>query len=489
MPDVQQTQKTSQNLTLSPRLRQALEVLQAPALELRTTILSELQNNPVLEELPLNPELTEIPLDDTSSESSQTESDSDPQKAELDFKDNLDRLLKLGADTKDDFDQEATSYTPDDALRRQHFFDSLVAETSLQEHLLQQAQQSDASNEEVEALRCLIGSLDDRGFLTIDLSDTEALKVLSDQVSPTTFKKAAQLLKTFDPPGIGTADLQECLLTQLQLQGKGDSLAAEIVTHHYERLLHHRIPELQKQLKATPKALQAALNTIAALDTAPGRKFSEDHNRTILPDVTVQKDGDQWRILINNDYIPKLRISSIYKALLAKKTLSSKEKDYIREKIRSGKFLINAITQRQETLERITRELLRLQKGFFEKGPTQLQPLIMNQVAAELEVHETTISRAISNKYLKTTWGILPFKYFFTAGYTDHKGKGVSRTSVKEVIARIIQNEDARRPLSDQAITDELAKRQLTIARRTVAKYREELGIPPVHLRRKYDLA
>lgn len=490
MAKAQQTQKPAQILTLSPRLQQSLEVLQAPALELRNIIISELENNPVLEELPLD----DIPLESTPTETPATETD--PEKATLDFDDTFDRLLKLDADWEDDLAEKARTSTLQHDDRRQHLFNSLTSETSLQEYLMQQAHQSDATPEEVEALRYLIGSLDDRGYLTVNPSDPSLpLQIQDDRtgsMSPTlpraVFEKAANLLKAFDPPGIGAADLQECLLTQLQLKDKGDSLAAQIVAQHYDLFLHRRIPELQKKLAADPEDLKVALKTISALDPAPGRKFSEDHNHTILPDVTVQKDGSEWRILLNSASIPKLRLSSTYKSLLAQNSLSVHAKEYIRRKIRSGKHLINAIAQRQETLERITRELLNLQKGFFKKGPAYLKPLIMKQIAEPLGVHETTISRAVANKYLESPYGLFAFKYFFTGGYTDLRGRSISRTSVKEAIAQVIQKEDPLHPISDQEIASHLAKRQIKVARRTIAKYREELNISPAHLRRKYDI-
>ena len=213
----------------------------------------------------------------------------------------------------------------------------------------------------------------------------------------------------------------------------------------------------------------------------------EDTNRTVSPDVKVEKNGGDWNVIVNNDYIPRLRISSTYKTLLAKRTLSKEEKEYLRNQIRSGKSLISSIEQRQQTIERITNELLDLQKQFFEEGVSALKPLIMNVLAERLGVHETTISRAIANKYIDTPHGIFEFKFFFTFGFSKEGGEKVSNTSIKEIIVDFVEKENPSKPISDSTIVKMLADKDIKLARRTVAKYREELGILPTHLRREYS--
>jgi RNA polymerase sigma-54 factor len=233
--------------------------------------------------------------------------------------------------------------------------------------------------------------------------------------------------------------------------------------------------------------IQAAIEEIGTLDPAPGRRFADDSNRVVVPDVTVEKDGDKWRIDLNSDYIPRLRISQTYRELIAKGQLSKEERDYLRERMRSGRFLINSIEQRQQTIERITREILKVQGEFFEHGVSKLKPLTMTQVADVVGVHETTVSRAIANKYIKTPHGVFEFKYFFTPGYQAQSGDAVSNTSVKEMIGDLIAGEDRAHPLSDQEIVAKLLAKGINIARRTVAKYREELGLLPSNLRREYS--
>lgn len=478
-----QFQKLTQSQVLAPQLRQSLKILQAPALELRHTILEELQNNPLLEEMPM----TGVSIDQQTEENDPErngESEATPDaKEEMRFQNDFEILRKLDEDWRDHFQQNGSqsTHTREDAERRQHFFDSLVTETSLQEHLLRQAELTDCSKEVLEALRYLVGSLNDQGFLTSSVSDIALLASLPLK----TVQDAAELVKTFDPPGIGAANVQESLLQQLKMRGQGDSLTANILRNHYALLLRRRIPEIARKIGASLEDVQDALEEIATLDPAPGRRFGEDSNRVVEPDVRIERDGDRWVIHLNRDYIPRLRLSGAYKELLAKDHLSPQEKEYISEKMRSGKFLISSIEQRQQTIERITREILNQQKDFFEHGVSKLRPLTMNQVAQAVGVHETTVSRAIANKYIATPWGVFDFKFFFTPGYTAN-GESVSNTSIKDRIAQIVSEENPAKPYSDQDIVAILGENNVQIARRTVAKYREELGILPTNLRRRY---
>jgi RNA polymerase sigma-54 factor len=331
-------------------------------------------------------------------------------------------------------------------------------------------------------MRHLVGSLDDRGFLTVKAPDA----ALQTGLSLEAVQEAVTALKTFDPPGIGAESLAECLLAQLSAKGRPDSLAARIIRDHFELLTRRRIPELSRKLGAASDDIQLAIEEIGKLDPAPGRQFAEDQNRVVVPDVIVEHDGNEWKIHLNNDYIPRLRISSTYRDLIAKGSLSKSERDYLKDRMRSGKFLIDSIEQRQRTIERITREILKAQMPFFEHGVAQLRPLTMTQIADVVGVHETTVSRAIANKYIRTPHGVFEFKYFFTPGYQNDNGASVSNTSVKEMIADLVAAEDKGSPFSDQELVTKLQEKGINIARRTVAKYREELGILPSNLRRDY---
>jgi RNA polymerase sigma-54 factor len=496
-------QRQTQSLVLAPQLRQSLKILQVAALDLRSVIQEELQINPTLEELPMEGVSLDKPDEGEGSESNPEPADADghgPTDApsptdtehptakdqELDFsKDKeFEILTKLDEDWRDHMASVggAQPYTSEDAERRQHFFDSLVSETSLQEHLMQQAQTADISAPAMQAMHHLVGSLDDRGFLTQTPSDV----ALQSGLPLEAVQEALKQLKTFDPAGIGAKDLPDCLLAQLAAKGRGMSLAARMIRDHFDLLTRRRIPELARKLGADPDEIQSAIEEIGKLDPAPGRRFAEDSNRVVVPDVTVEKDGEEWKIHLNSDYIPRLRISSTYRDLIAKGSLTKQERDYLRERMRSGKFLIDSIEQRQRTIERITREIINAQMDFFEKGVSHLKPLTMTQIADVVGVHETTVSRAIANKYIRTPHGVFDFKYFFTPGYQAQSGAAVSNTSVKEMIADLISLEDKAAPLSDQELVAKLQEKGITIARRTVAKYREELGILPSNLRRDY---
>ena len=498
----QQVQKQTQTMVLAPQLRQSLKILQVPAMELRTAIQEELQTNPTLEELPYD----DISLDapEKSSEADwETESDGEPgadggesdaegpaptpseASERLDFKDEFAVMERMGEDWYAYWNEEAGElpYTSEDARRRQHFFDSLTMGQSFQDYLLEQARLQEQDASVMTALEFVLGSMDDSGLLTASPSDL----ALMAQLPLSTIQRAVEVLRTLEPPGLGASSIQECLLLQLRRKGMGNSLAARIIQKAWDLLLRRRIPEIARALRVKPNEVETAVEVIAQLDPAPARAFADDNNQVIEADVIVERDDDgNWKIILNNDYIPRLRISPEYKELLAKGSLKGKDREYLQAMFRSGRFLINAIEQRQQTIERITRKLLDFQGEFFSKGRAYLKPLTMNQVAESVGVHETTVSRAIANKYIRTPFGLLEMKFFFTPGYQGEDGREVSNKSIKDRIARIIETESPRKPLSDQKIVSILKAEGITIARRTVAKYREELGILPTNLRRQY---
>lgn len=477
-------QRQTQSLVLAPQLRQSLKILQVAALDLRSVIQEELQANPTLEELPMDGVSLDNEKDPGENSDGSASNEEPDRREEMDFSKEFEILNKLDEDWRDYMSAAggAQPYTSEDAEKRQHFFDSLVTETSLQEHLMGQAELADISPQMFQAMQYLVGSLDDRGFLTQTPNDVALQTGLPLDI----VQQAAKVLKGFDPPGIGAQTLEECLLHQLQAKGRSDSLAARIIRDHFALLTRRRIPEIARKIGAHMDDVQVAIEEIGTLDPAPGRRFAEDSNRVVVPDVTVEKDGDKWNIILNSDYIPRLRISNTYKEMIARGTLSKAERDYLRERMRSGKFLINSIEQRQQTIERITREIMKVQHDFFEEGVSKLRPLTMTQIADAVGVHETTVSRAIANKFIKTPHGVFDFKFFFTPGYQADSGASVSNTSVKEMINDLVAGEDRSHPLSDQEIVAKLQEKGINIARRTVAKYREELGLLPSNLRRDY---
>ena len=488
-------QRQSQSLVLAPQLRQSLKILQVAALDLRSVIQEELQNNPALEELPMEgmsmeKEETAKADQDSSGDdgAAGTEAAQDAgaenKREEMDFSKEFEILSKIDDDWRDYMAGAggAQTFTAEDAERRQHFFDSVATETSLQEHLMRQAEMADLSPSAVTAMSHLVGSLDDRGFLTVSAADA----ALQTGLPLESVQEAVAALKSFEPAGIGAENLAECLLAQMAAKGRRESLASRIIRDHFELLSRRRIPELSRKLGAASDDVQSAIEEIGKLDPAPGRRFAEDQNRVVVPDVTVKRDGGEWKIILNNDYIPRLRISGTYRDMIAKGTLSKEERDYLKERMRSGKFLIDSIEQRQRTIERITREILKAQAPFFEHGVSHLKPLTMTQIADVVGVHETTVSRAIANKYIRTPHGVFEFKYFFTPGYQNDNGASMSNTSVKEMIADLVAAEDRASPFSDQELVAKRQEKGINIARRTVAKYREELSILPSNLRRDY---
>lgn len=477
-------QRQTQQLMLAPQMRQSLKILQVAALDLRTTIQEELQANPTLEELPLEG----ISLDRRAGHAG--DGDAAPpgdnhEAMEFGRDRDLEILGKLNDDWRDHLSDAGgvRATTSEEDERRQHFLESLTTQASLAEHLMGQADLTDLTEPVRAALRYLVGSLDDRGFLTTTPADIALLA----QLPLDTVQQALALLRTLDPPGIGAKDLADTLLLQLAHQGRGRSVAARLVREHFALLVRRRIPDLARRTGLPPETIQAAIEEIGTLDPAPGRRFAEDSNRVVVPDVTIEKEGTEWKITLNSDYIPRLRLSNTYKDLIAKGTLAKSERDYLREKLRSGKFIINAIEQRQRTIERIAREILHHQRAFFEEGVAKLKPLTMTRIADLIGVHETTVSRAVANKYVQTPHGVFELKFFFTSGYQSDAGQSVANTSVKEMIADIIAGEDPGAPLSDQDIVGLLAAKGLQLARRTVAKYREELGLLSSNLRRRYD--
>jgi len=468
-------------------------------MELRSVIMEEMESNPTLEELPYD----DISLDgtpDNPSESDLADKDSpisadienEPSKEvatesseRLDFSDEYTVLERMGEDWQNILHEEAGEipYTSEDAQRRQHFFDSLTTTSSFQESLLEQARMVEEDTDVLSALEFVLGSLDNSGFLTSSTSDL----ALMAQLPLMAIQQAIQVLRSLDPPGLGAMNVQESLILQLERKGFGNSLASRVINKQWNLLLRRRIPEIAKTFRVNVEEVEEAIELISQLDPSPGSKFAEDINQVVEADVTVEKDDNgEWLIHLNNDYIPRLRISSGYKQMLAEGKLKGKDREYLKNMFRNGRFLMSAIEQRQQTIERITRRLLEFQEDFFEKGRSYLRPLTMNQVAESVGVHETTVSRAIANKYIRTPMGLFEMKFFFTPGYQGEDGREVSNKSIKDRIARIIESETPRKPLSDQKIVEILKKEGITIARRTVAKYREELGILPTNLRRQY---
>ena len=458
MAGMEQTQGLALQQTLSPQMQQSLHILQAPLMELRQLVTAELEANPTLEEEP-----REVAREPEGEESQRTE---------------------LTDQWNEYYAQRATSepWTADAQARRQHFFDSQTKAPTLQQHLLDQMNGSEISSQNRGIALVIIGNVDDQGYLRATVAEMASQAGgLEEEV-----EKVIEMVQGFDPAGVAARDLSECLLIQLRRSGRQYSLESRIVQHYLEELSRRKLPEIARLCHVALADVQNAAESIARLEPRPGRPFSAEDEQTILPDVIVERDGDDYVVSLNDDEIPSLRIGDRYKDMLSQAAGDREVRDYLRDKIRGGRFFIRCVQQRQHTLLNIAREIVDRQRDFFDLGPAHLRPMTMSKVAQAVGVHETTVSRAVSGKYLASPRGLFELKYFFTSGYTTNNGEAVSNEIVRQAIAEIVRTEDSKHPLSDQDIVAMLSERGLPIARRTVAKYREQIGILPSHLRKSF---
>lgn len=458
MAGMEQIQGLALQQTLSPQMQQSLHILQAPLMELRQLVTAELEANPTLEEEP-----REVTREPEAQESQRPE---------------------LADQWNEYYAQRATSepWTADAQARRQHFFDSQTKSPTLQQHLLDQMSGSEMSSQDRGIGLVIIGNIDDRGYLRATTAEVASQAgCLEEDV-----EKVIEIVQGFDPAGVAARNLSECLFIQLRRSGRQYSLESRIVQHYLEELSRRKLPEIARLCHVSLSDVQNAAEAIARLEPRPGRPFSAEDEQTILPDVIVERDGDDYTVSLNDDEIPSLRIGDRYKDMLSQAAADREVRDYLREKIRGGRFFIRCVQQRQHTLLNIAREIVDRQRDFFDLGPAHLRPMTMSKVAQAVGVHETTVSRAVSGKYLASPRGLFELKYFFTSGYTTDNGESVSNESVRQAIAEIVRNEDTKHPLSDQDIVAMLSERGLPIARRTVAKYREQIGILPSHLRKSF---
>lgn len=453
--------------SIAPQMQQSLRVLQAPTLELSQIINEEIAENPVLED--------ETP---TISLEADTRSDEqiDQQIANLS---RLDQEWKeYGAQSNNSKD---LSNSEDDEKKYQFAMDSILNPKTLQSHLLHQFQMASDDENVLKAGELLIGDLDQKGYLqeTVD-------EISLNHGFPKRFiVEALTILKTLDPPGLGAKDLEDCLLIQLEAKDKKETTEYKIVDSFLDELAKKKYSQIAKSLNLELEEVELASKEISTLNPSPGTLFQSDTNPHVRADVKVEKKDGEWIATLTNDNIPRLKISNEYKELLAKSGNSEEVRAYLREKIRSGKFLIKSIQSRQDTILRITNSILERQQDFFEIGPENLKPMIMSSIAQELEVHETTISRAVNGKYMRTPYGLFELRSFFSWGYTAEDGNALSNVSVKNALSELIKSEDSRKPLSDQKIVEALKEKGIPVARRTVAKYRDALHILPSHLRKK----
>jgi RNA polymerase sigma-54 factor len=472
--EMQQLQRPEQRMILTPQMQQAIHLLQLPLLELRTIIQQEIVQNPLLEEVPPREE----PLPEESAETSPG------AQEELEFREEFDRLARIDDEWKEYFRQTTTyaRYRGPDEETKKFLEDSVTKGETLAEHLLKQLGISVISEEDQKIGEAIIGCIDENGYLTDPLKEIAR----SAGIDPERAKAVLAVIQTFHPLGVGARDLRESLLIQIRSLERSDPLARIIVERHLEDLGRNKYPQIARALKTSSERVQKAAGFIATLDPKPGRMFTSGETQYITPDIYLEQVNGDYQIIFNSDYLPRLRINNQYRELMHAKKTAPETKKYIKEKVTAGLWLVKNIRLRQETLHKITREIVKRQKRFLDQGLAYLQPLKMSELAGVIGIHESTVSRAVANKYIQTPQGTFQLKYFFTTAIPAPLGGQVSSTNVKRLVARMIKEENHSHPLSDQEIAEVLARRGIKLARRTVAKYRKNLHILPSHLRKKY---
>lgn len=451
----------AQQQTLSPQMQQSLQLLQTPVAELRQLVASELASNPVLEEETLAPEKSE----------EKDLSDRNPPPGEN---------HSLQEEWRDYMPQTSPGmhYSAEDEQRRRHLFESQSTRPTLRDFVIAQA--AGFPEEQQRVVEVIAGSLDHDGYLRIGMEDLAS----SAEVTEPVLRKILAKVQEFEPAGVAARDLGECLLLQLARQGEGNGLAARILNHHLPQLARHRYDEIARAIRVSVQEVSAAARRIALLEPKPGRPFSEADEQGVIPDLVIIPEGERFVVRLNEDELPRLRINQEYKDLLAGRGENEELLLYLRDKIRGARVFLRSLQQRQQTLLAIGNEIVSRQEEFFRRGAVALKPLIMAQIADAVGLHVTTISRAVSGKYMETPQGLLEMRYFFTPGFQSGDGGSVSNEMVKDAIREMVDQESPRSPLSDQDIVGRLDDQGIKVARRTIAKYREQLSILPSHLRK-----
>jgi len=461
---------------MTPLLQQAIHLLQLSTLELQELLQRELTENPLLEEVGADsPEPSEDPGYDAPPGAATPELPS-PQSVSV----NTERSDDLPFDlTAAIFDEPEERTLVQQEEREELPFENLVQSgTSLADYLLEQLRVAPGDPGAQAIGEAIIGNLDDDGYLRADVAE------IAEHTGSTVeeVEKVLSLVQSFDPPGIAARSLQECLLIQLRADPQPDPVAVEILEHRFGDLERRRYAEIARSVKVSVDRVMEAIEEIQALEPKPGRKLASTHVQYIVPDVFVHKMGDGYRVVLNEDGIPRLRLNAMYRRLL--RGGGDEARQYVEQKVRSAVWFIKSIHQRQRTLLRVTESIVKFQREFLDNGLPALRPLSLRDVAEDIGMHESTVSRVTTNKYVQTPQGLHELKFFFHSGIASGNGNMVSSISVKKLLRDLIEQEPPGKPLSDQEVAQVLKDRGLTISRRTVAKYREEIGILPSHQRR-----
>jgi RNA polymerase sigma-54 factor len=466
--------RLSQRLVMTPSLQQAIKLLQMSKLELEEVLNQEMVENPLLEEEQEEATEAEQRLENAKEEPAAPAAEKPGETPAEVEKDSFEEI---------DFDTYFEEYL-DSAYNPRQYEESeqvplentLSKPPGLQEYLTWQLSMSDASAGVREIATYLIGNVDEDGYLRVSREEIQAAG-FADKAE---VEKALETVRAFDPAGICAFDLPDCLMLQIRALGIENPLIDKVILQHWSEFLNRQYAQLCKALSVPLSELQAVLEIIKNLEPKPGRKYSSERTIYVEPDVAVRKIGDEYVIQLNEDGLPKLRISAAYRRMLrgGNGAIGQEAANYLKDKMRSAVWLIKSLDQRQRTIYKVADSIVRHQRGFLDKGIEHLRPLVLRDVANDIGMHESTVSRVVSNKYIHTPRGLFPMKYFFHSGIDSVDGGDISSLSIKNKIAHLIADEDARRPQSDARIMQRLRAEGIQIARRTVAKYREELRIP-----------
>lgn len=479
MSGLKLSMKLSQQLRMTPQLQQAIKMLQLTRIELQTTVRKELEENPVLEEYQDTVENdaaneTEGSPDEIQPVDASTAEQQDPTKQdEMDWESYLDSNSKP-LPSYSGGSEEIMNY------------ENIISTTkSLKDHLDWQASLAGFNEEEEYHAQLIIDQINDDGYISMPLEEIAATE---DGVTAKDLEEMLPFIHEFDPAGVGSRNLKECLLLQAKHLQEDTHDLVNIINNHLPDLEKRNYPAISKTMKLDLQIVIELCDIITSMDPKPGRVFSTSDVHYISPDVYVHKAGDEYLVSLNEEGLPRLRVSNLYKQLLKeKKTEGSKEtQDYVQDKLRSAVWLIKSIQQRQRTIYRVTESIVKFQREFFDHGPQHIKPMILRDIAEDIEMHESTVSRVTTNKYVHTPQGIFELKYFFNSGISTADGDSMASASVKLKIKELVANEDPKKPLSDQKLVDLLKKDGIKIARRTIAKYRDALKILPSSKRKKY---
>ncbi|AQQ10174.1 RNA polymerase sigma-54 factor 1 [Sedimentisphaera cyanobacteriorum] len=490
--DLQLTGQLKQELQmkLTPAMLQSMEVLQMPLMALEQKVATELTSNPVLEvDSAESIDAQEEPPEQSEDSFDEKELDVSPEKSS----DSFERLDNLSNDFgeysgEEDVYVPLKSYASDEDPKMDALQNTADSGISLQQHLLDQWRLFNTDSETLQAGEYIIRSLDERGYLNTELEEIED----SAEFSSDAVKNAHELVKQLEPAGVGARSIRECLLIQIEQDDSANPLAEKVVREHYDLLIANHLPELANKLGCEMDQLRDAVKYLSHLDTSPGLLFGQEmDNAPVKADIIVEEDAENGDYIVRlaSGALPPLNVNEYYEKMAADKNTPSETKKYLQENIRSARWLIEAIAQRRETLLKIAAYIVKKQKDFFVKGRLGLVPLSMQEIADYIGVHIATVSRAVSGKYAMCPNGIVPLRDFFSSGKLEgvEDGEAMGAESVKEVLREVIEQEDKSKPFSDKKLCEEMEKKGIKIARRTVAKYRDQLGIPSAKMRKQYE--